>query len=117
MSLPKSLLLSWTRVRNAVLLFYSLAIMATTLPGSSVIPHTLVLPYYLLLPGYAFSLLLGQTEGIIRTGFFSLVWSLAIVGSVYSVTTVVSNFATVPISGVVPILTIIITGYVYYHRR
>jgi len=91
--------------------------MSTALPGIDRIPHTVILPYFLLLPGYAFSLVLRQADGVVQTIFYSLVWSVAILGSIYSLTTFAPNLGSVTFSGVVPIITIILTVYAYYHRR
>ncbi|HEV2139125.1 MAG TPA: hypothetical protein VGR53_09815 [Nitrososphaerales archaeon] len=100
-----------------MILLYSVAIMATALPGFGRIPNTIVLPYYVIFPGYAFSLVLRQSEGIIQTVFYSLVWSLAIVGSFYSLATVTPTLAKIPLSGFISTLTLVLTIYAYYHGR
>ncbi|HEV2227183.1 MAG TPA: hypothetical protein VGR56_10320 [Nitrososphaerales archaeon] len=91
--------------------------MATALPGFGRIPNTIVLPYYLIFPGYALTLVLRQTEGVIQTVFYTLVWSLAIVGSFYSLATVAPVLAKIPLSGVIATLTLVLTVYAYYHGR
>jgi hypothetical protein len=107
----------WPRLRSAVLFLYSIAVMTTILPGFNVIPHLAVMFYFLLFPGYAFSLILGQANGIIQTAFYSLVWSVAILGSIYSLGTVTPALSKIPVSGIIPVLTIISTAYAFYHEK
>ena len=108
----------WAKFRSALILFYSLAMLATVLPRFSAIPHTLILPYYLLVPGYAFALVLRQAEGVTQTFFFSLVWSVVIVTSVYSFLTLAPpGLNGVPLGGVIPAVTMVLTAYGYYHGR
>jgi lipopolysaccharide export LptBFGC system permease protein LptF len=90
--------------------------MASTLPGFDRI-HTLVLPYYIILPGYVISLVLRQGKGITQTVFFSLVWSVVILGSIFSLTTLAPNLSAIPLSIVIPIITVALTAYAYYHKR
>jgi len=94
-----------------------MVIMVTTLPGFGRIPNTIILPYYVVFPGYAFSLVLRQTGGIIQTVFYSLVWSLSIIGSIYSLTTVAPILTKIPLGAVIPALTVVLTIYAYYHGR
>jgi hypothetical protein len=108
---------SWARLRSAVFLAYSAVVMATAVPGFSAIPHTIVVIYYLILPGYAFTLVLRQAQGIAQTAFFSLAWSVTIFGSMYSLTSLSPRFSTVPINGIVPVLTVVLAIYGYYHNR
>jgi len=112
-----TLLEGWTRFRNAAIFLYSMLIMATTLPGFDRIPHTIILPYFIILPGYALSMVLRQAEGIVQTFFYSLVWSVVILGSVYSLTTLSSSLSAIPLSALIPVLTVILTAYSYYHGR
>jgi len=107
----------WTKFRNLVVLLYSVTVMATILPGFGRISNALILPYYIIIPGYAFSQILRQTEGNIQTLFYSLIWSVAILVSFFSLATVAPSLSSVPLSGVIPILTIIFTVYSYYHGR
>ena len=90
--------------------------MITVLPGLDKIPHFIVLPYYIILPGYAFTLVLRNADGIIQTLFFSFVWSVVIVGTVFSLTTLGSSSA-IPLNALLPVLTVILTTYGHYHGR
>src|SRR2546427_825617 len=108
---------SWLNLRVAVILLYSGVVLVTTLPGPGRIPNNLLLPYYIFLPGYALTLVLRQADGIIQTLFFSLVWSVVVLGSVYSLTTLAPNLSAIPLSGVIPSLTVILTVYGNYHER
>ena len=102
----------WAKFRSALILFYSLAMLATVLPRFSAIPHTLILPYYLLVPGYAFALVLRQAEGVTQTFFFSLVWSVVIVTSVYSFLTLAPpGLNGVPLGGVIRGVTLVLSAY------
>jgi hypothetical protein len=99
------------------MLAYSVAVMATILPGFGRISNALILPYFVIIPGYAFSSVLRQTEGITQTLFYSLVWSVAILVSIFSLATIAPALSTIPLNGVIPVLTIILTVYSYYHGR
>ena len=107
----------WQRLRDALILLYSFAIMATVIPGFSALPHTVIIPYFIFIPGYVFSLAFRQSEGITQTIFYSLVWSVAALAGVYSVLSLTPRLSTVPLSGVIPTMTIILLAYAFYHRR
>ena len=107
----------WRNVRSALILLYSVVVMANVLPGFNGIPHSVIIPFYLLVPGYVISLVLREDRGIVQTVFFSLVWSVVLVASVQSLAARAPDLYNVPIDGVIPPLTIILTGYAYYHER
>lgn len=91
--------------------------MATILPGFNRVPTTLILPYFAIFPGYAFSLVLRQTEGVFEMLFYSLVWSVAILVSIFSLATVAPSLSTISLNAVIPVITMIFTVYSYYHGR
>ena len=107
----------WPKLRNTLILLYSLVVITTILPSVGKISNAVVLPYYVLIPGYAISMVLRQTEGIVQTLFFSVIWSVAILVSISSITTVAPSLSSIPLSGIVPVLTIVLTVYSYYHGR
>jgi hypothetical protein len=107
----------WPKIRTFVMLAYSVAVMATILPGFGRVSNALILPYFVLIPGYAFSSVLRQTEGTVQTLFYSLVWSVAILVSIFSLATIAPSLSTIPLSAVIPVMTMILAVYSYYHRK
>jgi len=91
--------------------------MATVLPEAMRFSSVVVVPYYLFVPGYAVALLLLQRGTIIERVFYSVVWSMVIFASLYSIEAVVSGYAILPLNAVIPILTMIVFVYDHLHGR
>ena len=99
-----------------LIIAYSLTVMATILPGFGRIPGLIVFPYYLVVPGYCLTVLLKQDKQPLDLIFYSLVWSLAVVGSVFSVETLFQGSSALPLSATVPALTLALNVFDYYQR-
>jgi hypothetical protein len=110
-----SLKVALSQVRDAFVVVYSLVVVATIIPGFGNISNAIVIPYYALIPGYYATLLLRNTGTITETFLYSLAWSLAIVASVYSFTTL-PGLQYIQVSIVVPVLTIVLLIFVHFRR-
>ena len=100
--------------RNAAIVVYSLAVMATVIPGFDLFSGVALIPYYFLIPGFCVTLLLRQAKSVLDGLFFSVAWSLAVICSVVSISALAHS--NLPISIVIPVLTILILGLVRYRR-
>ena len=105
------------QLRLVAIVEYSLLVMATVLPRAMRFSNVFVIPYYLFVPGYSVALLLLQRGTVIDRIFYSVVWSMVIFASLYSIGTVVSGFAIIPLNAIIPILTMIVFVYDYFHER
>jgi hypothetical protein len=106
---------AWEQVRNAVVVLYSGVVMATLIPGVSLVPNLAVLFYYFLIPGYFVTLLLRETSTILERLFYSIVWSLAIFASVYSIRSL--GYQALPTNLTIPALTVVLLAYDHFHRQ
>ncbi len=91
--------------------------MATVLPEAMRFSNAVVVPYYLFVPGYSVALLLLQRGTAIDRIFYSVVWSIVITASLYSMETVVSGSMIIPLNVIIPILTMIVFAYDHFHGR
>jgi hypothetical protein len=99
------------QLRNAIALVYSFAVMATIIPGFHLVPHLLLLPYFLMVPGYFIARLLRSTGSLLETLFYSIIWSITLFLSAYSVETILPSSQLLPIEIVVPGLTILLLAF------
>jgi hypothetical protein len=104
------------QLRNAVVVIFSLIVMATVVPGFPSISKLITYPYFLFIPGYFFASLLEETGTILERLFYTLIWSVTIFGTVYSIETIMPSNQLFPISLVIPVLTLLLLGFEYYHR-
>jgi hypothetical protein len=103
------------QLRLAGVVGYSLLVMATVLPETMHFSNAVVVPYYLFIPGYSVALLLLQRGTVIDRIFYSVVWSMVIFASLYSIETVVPGSTVIPLNVIIPYLTIIV--FVYDHLQ
>jgi hypothetical protein len=96
---------------------YSLLVMATVLPEAMRFSNVVVVPYYLFVPGYSVALLLLQRGTVIDRIFYSVVWSMVIFASLYSIETVVPGSTVIPLNVIIPYLTIIVFVYDHFQGR
>lgn len=96
---------------------YSLLVMATVIPEVMRLSNVVVVPYYLFVPGYCVALLLLQGGTVIDRVFYSVVWSMVIFASLYSIQTVVPGSANLPLNVAIPVLTIVVFVYDHLHGR
>ncbi|MDA4113032.1 MAG: hypothetical protein OK474_03200 [Thaumarchaeota archaeon] len=99
------------QLRNAIVLLYSFAVIATIIPGFTFVSNIVTLPYFLVVPGYFVTLLLRNTGSLLERLFYTIAWSVAIVLSAYSVETILPGNQLLPIPLVIPILTIVLLAY------
>jgi hypothetical protein len=91
---------------------YSLLVLATTVPALRIIPHTIIIPYFVIVPGYCMTFLLNRSASIVDRLFYALAWSIALLTAVVSLETFNAGL---PLSVVVPGVTLIVLGYNYLH--
>ena len=104
------------QLRNAVVVVYSIIVMATIVPGFATVSNLLILPYFLFVPGYFVALILRNTNSLLETVFYTIAWSMAVLLSAYSLQTIIPGSQNLPIKLVVPALTIFLLVYVHFHR-
>lgn len=90
-------------------------VMATVLPVVR-FSNAIAIPYYLFVPGYCVALLL-QRGTVLDRIFYSVVWSVVIFASLYSIETVVPGSAIIPLNGIIPALTVFVVVYDHSHGR
>jgi uncharacterized membrane protein len=105
------------RFREAVIVVYSLIVIATDLPAFGGIPNVVVIPYFLFIPGYCLTSLITPTDSIIEKTFYTLAWSLALAANFIAINTLRSGLPVLPIKVVVPVLTLLILAFKYFHGR
>lgn len=99
------------QLRDALVIAYSVLVVATVVPGFGHVSSAIAIPYYLSAPGYYAARLLRNTPTIIEGLFYSVGWSLAIVASVYSIATLGGSFSYIPISILIPAITVVLLAY------
>ncbi len=92
-------------------------VMATVIPEVMRLSNAIVVPYYIFVPGYCLALLLFRRGTVIERVFYSVVLSMVIFASLYSIETVVPGSANIPLNAIIPILTMIVFAYDYSHGR
>lgn len=102
--------------KTLVIVAYSLGVMATILPGFNSFPGWIALPYYLVVPGYCVTILLRQNKHIVDLVFYTFVWSLAVVGSVFAVETLFQSLSSLPLGAAIPVLTMAVAAFDHYFR-
>jgi hypothetical protein len=109
---------TWEQTRNAAVVLYSATIMATIIPGFVHIPSPIVIFYYFLVPGYFVMLLLRETGTLLERLFYSVVWSLAIVVSDFSIKSIYGlGYTDLPTSLIIPAITLVLMAYDHFHGR
>lgn len=95
---------------GGVVILYSLMVAASTIPDLHSIPNTVNMVYYLFVPGLALTLLIRSSKTILDLLFYSIVWSFGILAFVYALESISLDPRTLPISLVVPVLTLAFVG-------
>jgi hypothetical protein len=106
---------SLRQVRTGLVVIYSLVVMVTIVLGIGQISGVILVPYYVFIPGYCIALLLREVNTITEGLFYSIAWSLAAVATVYSFGTLGYGF--LPITLVIPTLTVLVVAYDHLHAR
>ncbi|MGD0636650.1 MAG: hypothetical protein ABSA72_01240 [Nitrososphaerales archaeon] len=104
------------QLRDAIVVVYSAIVIATFIPGFASVSNLLILPYFIIVPGYLVTLILRNTGTLLETIFYTIAWSTAILLSVYSIQTIVPGSGALPITLVVPALTIVLLAYIHFHK-
>jgi hypothetical protein len=104
------------QLRNAIVVVYSVIVIATIIPGFATVSNLIILPYFILVPGYFVTLILRNTGTLLETFFYTIAWSTAILLSVYSLETIIPGSQSLPIKLVVPALTIFLLAYDHFHK-
>ncbi|MDA4117656.1 MAG: hypothetical protein OK455_04855 [Thaumarchaeota archaeon] len=102
------------QLRYIVCASYSLLVLATTVPALKGIPHTVILPYLVIIPGYCMTFLLNRDASAFDRVFFAIAWNLALITGVVSLETTNPGL---PLSVVIPGVTLAVLGYNYVHDR
>jgi hypothetical protein len=105
------------RIEFAVVLLYSLAVMASAVPFFADISNIPVILYYLFVPGYCVTKLFGEDYPIVQRLLFSSLISVTLVLSVFSLRQTVLVGIHLPYDLLMPVLALIILLFTYYHPR
>ena len=105
------------RIEFAIVLLYSLAVMASAIPFFADISNVPVILYYLFVPGYCVTKLLGEDYAIVQRVLFSSLISITLVLSLFSLRQTVLVGIHLPYDLLMPVLTLIILLFNYYHPR
>ncbi|HEV2390574.1 MAG TPA: hypothetical protein VGS04_07620 [Nitrososphaerales archaeon] len=105
------------RIEFGVILLYSLAVMGSAVPFFADISNIPVILYYLLVPGYCVTGLFGEDYPVVPRILFSSLISITLVLFLYSMRQTVLAGIRLPYDLLVPVLTLIILLFNYYHPR
>ena len=105
------------QVRDLVVVLYSFWVMASSAPSLHELSNISLVPYYLLIPGYTLSGLLSESRGIVARAFNSIIWSLAILAAIISLQSIVPGSGDLPISLVLPLLSLLFFVFGHFHPR
>lgn len=105
------------KIEFAIVLLYSLAVMGSAIPFFADISNVPVILYYLLVPGYCVTGLFGEHYAVVPRILFSGLISIALVLSIYSLRQTVLVGIHLPYDLLVPVLTLIVLLFNYYHPK
>ena len=60
------------QLRNAIVVVYSVIVIATIIPGFATVSNLIILPYFILVPGYFVALILRNTGTLLETFFYTI---------------------------------------------
>jgi uncharacterized membrane protein len=104
------------QLRNAGVVLYSVAVIATIIPGLERVSSAFVIPYYAFVPGYFVALLLNEKGTLLERLFYSVAWSIAIFASLSSFTAL-TGYQAPTLSILIPLLTLLLLSYDHYRRQ
>lgn len=102
------------KIQLAVIVLYSLGIIASILPYFADLPNEPVILYYLFFPGYTVVLLFAEKSTVLTKLMFSLFVGMALILSLSSIRQLVAGGVPVPFNVIVPVLTILFAIVDYY---
>jgi hypothetical protein len=105
------------RIEFAVILLYSLVVIVSVTPFFADISNIPVIVYYLFVPGYCVTELFGEDYPIVQRLLFSSLVSITLVLSLFSLRQTVLVGIHLPYDLLMPVLTLIILLFNYYHPR
>jgi hypothetical protein len=105
------------RIEFGIVLLYSLAVMGSAIPFFADISNIPVILYYLFVPGYCVTELFGEDYPIVQRILFSSLVSVALVLTLFSLRQTVLVGIHLPYDLLMPVLTLIILLFNYYHPR
>ena len=101
---------------TAFVVLYSGYVVATVLPEFGKVSNALVIPYFLFVPGYFVALLLHEERTAIEGIFYSILWSAVIFASLSSLNALFQG-RLLPLTVMVPALTLLLLVYDHYFVR
>lgn len=104
-------------IRTAIVVLYSLGVIATITPKFSNFPSVVVIFYYLFVPGYVVILYLGEDYAVLQKIAYSILFGFMIVLSVYSFGQVTNGGLPLPFNVIIPSITIILILLDYVRSR
>ena len=105
------------KIETAFVMLFSLAVVASITPTFSGISNFAIVIYYMFVPGYTIAGLLGENYGFIQRFLFSIFFGIALVLGIFSIRQIGNTSLHLPYAGIIPVITIIVAGYQYYHVR
>lgn len=102
-------------VEALIVIVFSILVMLSKSPAFETFSNVLILIYFLFVPGYAITLVLPEEYDVLSRFFYSALIGLILVVSLSSLWQAVFH---VPanLTLFVPIITILVQGYVFYKR-
>jgi len=108
---------TFRRIEFAIVLLYSLVVMGSAIPFFADISNIPVILYYLFVPGYCVTELFGEDYPIVQRILFSSLVSITLVLTLFSLRQTVLVGIHLPYDLLLPVLTLIILLFNYYHPR
>jgi hypothetical protein len=105
------------QIRTAIVLLYSLGIIATATPTFGDVPNIVVLVYYLFVPGYVVVLYFNEDYAILQKLLFSVLIGLAIVLVIFSLRQTTGDSFPLPYDVIIPVVTIVLILFNYNRER
>ena len=101
----------------AVVVLYSLAIMASVVPTFSDIPNAVVLVYYFFVPGFVITLFIAEKDTIFHKLAYSALFGLTVVYFISSVRQSIQDSVPLPFNVIVPMFSIALASLYYYNNK
>lgn len=105
------------RVEFMIIFIYSLVVMGSTIPFFADISNVPVVLYYLFVPGYCLTWFLKESYPVVQRALFSGLVSITVVLALFSMRQTVFLGVHLPYDLLIPVFTLVILLFHYYHPR
>jgi hypothetical protein len=105
------------RLTTAVIILYSLFVVASIIPSLYFISSVPIAVYYLLVPGYCITRLMEEQYGILQRLLFSVAVGTTVILTLSAFRQTLPTVLALPFNVVIPVFALLLTLYSYYHPK